>query len=385
MLDYDLEDLQQEALERLPDILEHFGLDYELNNKWYSMTCPIHDSDNYGSLTVLSDTGSWRCWTNHCESELVTDTDSDGNEVQRPRGKTLLGLVRSLLSVEHGRHVEYSEAISWLIKFTNYSEEENASPDKSEKRKFISLIKPAVEPKKASSLYLKRDDVRRKLRIPAKFYLERGYSHDILNKYDVGYCYIKGKSFYNRIVVPVYDENYEYVEGCLGRTIQPICPKCECFHYENIPCPEDNYKKRLFQKWKNNKGFQKESSFYNIWFAKSEIKKNKTAILVEGCGDIWRLEEAGIKIGLGLYGCYLSPIQKDKLDKLGVMTLILIGDNDAAGSEVNKRIKHDYGRHFNFITYTPIKEDIGEMSISEVQKELGPILEKLNESESCSI
>ena len=366
-----LDELNELVVDNLRDILDEFGIDYVEYYDRLSFPCPIHGSDNDESLSVFinghSIAGNWRCWTKECENSIVTDT-VDGKEIERPLGKNIFGLIRGLMSVEEDRHVEYSEAINWCKKFLKFSGEEETSNQK-EQKQFVNMIKVLTTEPKKINLNVPRDKVVKSLSIPAKYYIDRGYKKETIEKYDVGLCRTKGKKMNGRIVVPVYDDSHSVMVGCFGRTINPKCDKCGKYHLKNTRCPQTKFEKVCAAKWKNE--ITSGSYLYNSWFAKNRIKETGVAILVEGPGDVWRLEEAGIKNGIGIFGVSLSEAQMNILNRIGAMTLVIALDNDGPGQAGIESIKNKYSHIFNIIVVDLNKNDIGEMSIEEVEKLLG--------------
>ena len=146
-----------------------------------------------------------------------------------------------------------------------------------------------------------------------------------------------------RTVVPVYEDGF--MIGCVGRSINPECSACGMFHKPGNPCPEQ--KSRIYAKWVNSDGFTTGANFYNLWNAQEYIKKTQNVILVEGQGDIWRLEESGIKIGLGLFGNKITPEQCKILEMTGAMNLFLALDSDEPGKEGKTMIREKLGRFYN--------------------------------------
>lgn len=344
----ELEDLITTAVEKLPEILDHFGIEYTEYKDRISFTCPIHESDNEESLSVFTvgnkAVGNWKCWTGACEKEMLTET-INGKTVRRPRGKNVFGLLRGLLKASYNKEVSYHEAIKWASNFVKYEAREYSDEDLDKKR-FINLTKDT--PLTTKKTKITRDKIRFHLKIPAEYYISRGYDIKTLNRYDIGTCYDNTlKGMYNRVVVPVYEENSEYLVGYLGRTLNPKYPK-----------------------WINSEGFEKEKSLYNLWFAKPYIYNSSTAILVESCGNVWRLEEAGYKNSVGLYGCSFSEYQRNMLDQLGVMNIILILDNDESGKNARQKIMEECKRYYNCksIKLPENINDIGDLKIREVQK-----------------
>jgi DNA primase len=166
--------------------------------------------------------------------------------------------------------------------------------------------------------------------------------------------------------------------GCIGRTQKPMCKLCKKFHFENESCPISSVDEYFSSKWINSTGFNGENYLYNYWFAKEFVKKTHTAILVEGAGDVWRLEEAGIKIGFGLFGAHLTDKQSQKLEKLPIINLIIATDNDDAGKKARALIKEKLWRHYNIFDIEPENKDVGDLSIEQIYSTFNPILEKLH-------
>ncbi|MDP2735598.1 MAG: DNA primase, partial [bacterium] len=82
--------------------------------------------------------------------------------------------------------------------------------------------------------------------------------------------------------------------------------------------------------------FEKKSFLFNFDLAKTEIKKQKTAILVEGEMDAIALYEAGIKNAVATKGTALTPEQIASLARFA-QKLVLCFDRDAAGLEATKK------------------------------------------------
>ncbi|HCI70581.1 MAG TPA: hypothetical protein DHV30_08280, partial [Balneola sp.] len=227
-----------------------------------------------------------------------------------------------------------------------------------ERRKYISSMRRlSVRPKQEESGWT-REKLRSSIEIPSKYYIDRGYSSQVLDKYDVG-LYNKR----NRVVVPVYDDSYKYVAGFLGRSIWPQCDKCKKWHEPEKSCPSSIYEIKDCEKWLNGK-FKSTNYLYNYWFASEHIRKTGVAILVEGAGDVWRLEENGIHISLGLFGTDLTDSQRVLLDRSGALAIIVMLDSDQAGREGVKKLKEQLGRQYRMY-FPKIREDAGELNQDE--------------------
>lgn len=147
----DKRSISTNAVEHIETIIEDLDLKLKFNGRFYVGSCPIHGGDNPTAFNLFIDgdtfPGYWCCYTHHCEE----------------KGSGLLRLVQRVLRVSE------SKAIQWL-------EERSSLP--SRKPEII------VEPNK--EINIERENIRELLKIPAKFYLDRGFHYDILNDYDVG-------------------------------------------------------------------------------------------------------------------------------------------------------------------------------------------------------
>ena len=368
--DYELiEEIKDMACANIEELLSELGVDFRTNGKMLVGPCPVHGGDNPSAWNLYPEgeqvKGYWVCRTHHCEKKT-------GDSDKLLYGSTLIGFVRGVLSNQKGSYVGYKESVNFLLKFLGYNKiEEINKPDSEtlERRKYISSMRRlSVSPKQEASGWSK-EKLRNTLEIPAKYYLDRGYSAEILDKYDVGLYNKK-----NRVVVPVYDDKYQYVAGFLGRSVCPQCDKCKKWHNPKSKCPKTPYEIKESEKWLNG-SFQSTNYLYNYWFALPHIQKAGVAILVEGAGDVWRLEENGIHTSLGIFGTELTEQQRVLLDRSGALSIIVMLDSDKAGKEGAKKLKHQLGRQYRMY-FPTIKEDAGELNQDEITSDIKPIIEK---------
>lgn len=331
------------------------------SRKMYTSTCEVHGGDNTTALNVYhygdKCIGNWTCRTHGCHTHFPNN---------------IIGFTQGVLShqkydwQESGdKEVSFEEAVNYLLKLFNF-DLNNIKIDfgKIEKNTFVNMVRSLKMPEVKN--LMTRNKIRSRLVVPADYYIKRGYSPLILDKYDIGLCTKNGKMMTDRVVVPVYDSTYKYMIGCLGRSIFEKCPKCGTYHNPIKECPVKETK-YLFGKWKNSKDFLSHSCLYNYWFAKEHIKKSRAAILVESVGNVLKLEEAGIKNSVGIFGTELSTEQRMILDSSGALSLILIMDNDKAGKIAAEKITQQCEKIYNVITITPPANDIGEMNIKDIQ------------------
>lgn len=359
--------IQQEIIiSRIEDLLSHFGVVYKKYNGRLAFACPIHEGSKSdgASIGLKPKYGKivWKCWTNHCEEET---------------GKSLIGLIGGLLTKHHNKNYNFPQTIGWLEKYLNCKLEENESEEYNAKKQTIN-ISLSLNRQQVVETTIPRNTVLEHLKIPADYFIKRGFSKEILYRYDVGICDNSSKQMYNRVVVPSYDDNHEFMVGCKGRTQKPQCVFCKKFHYNTEVCPTSSFDEYQASKWINSSGFNCEHYLYNFWFARRHINQTHTAILVEGAPDIWRLEESGINIGLALFGVNLSDRQIEKLEKLHLINLILATDNDEPGIEARNRIKERLSRTYNIFEVELPSKDVGELTIENTKLVFNPLLEKLH-------
>lgn len=340
-----LKNVCDQLCDNIEDLLNHFDLDYRMNPNFCSMSCPIHGGDNESALNIYHEgdfyRGNWVCRTHGCEQVFLG---------------SILGFIRGIMShnkldwQEEGDDVvSFSEVMTFVKSFLNIDLVDEEEIYDVEKRKFLSSLsvfhQDVQVPTNTEDNIIDRNLVRSSLSIPSQYFLNRGFSAEILEKYDVGDCQHRFKPMFNRAVVPIYDNDHSEMIGCSGRT---IC--------EQLP------------KWKHSKGLKTDSSLYNFWYAKEHIKKSMSAILVESPGNVWKLEMSDIHNSLAIYGSSLSVKQKILLDMTGAMTLYILTDNDEAGKKCRENIEKQCCKIYNIEHIYAKDNDVGEMSTEEIKE-----------------
>ena len=358
---------------RIEELLATLGVSLRLRGKMYTGPCPIHGGNNPSAFNLYPDgfaiRGNWVCRTHHCE---------------RTFKPTILGFVQGVLSHQQynwpgPRMVSFKDTIDWLCEFVGKGKLEDIEVDLAEveKRKFAQRCELIGRTPQESLEGWSRETVRQRLLIPAQYFLDRGFSAEILDKYDVGLSQVPpAHPMCERVVVPVFDPDYRRVIGVTGRSIHEKCPHCQRYHGGD--CPTDERGLLGAAKWVNSH-FQKESCLYNYWFAQEHIRKSGLAVLVEGQGDVWRLEESGIHEGLGLFGTALNDPQQVILERSGAFTLVILTDGDAAGQDARKELEKLLGRSYRlcFPRFPEGRKDVGELTPQEIRNWLLPIIEPL--------
>lgn len=326
-------------MKKVFDLFDHFGIDFCENNGMIICPCPIHEGDNETAFNINIDEdndfyGKWFCNTKKCHN------DKGGNDI--------LSLIKRLLDKQSRRDTPFGEVVSFCESFTN-GVAVNCSSfalDSDPLKKLFLPKKEVVVDNRIS-----RKMVRERLRFPAYFYLDRGFTKEALDLFDVGVCDTLGKQMCNRVVFPVYDETDSYVVGSTGRTLvdHPV-------------------------KWLNQKGFNKSNYLYGYGKSAKPIRDKDSIILVEGQGDVIRMYEAGVKNVVGMFGSSLSDAQEFLIQKTGVSTVILITDNDEAGKKCSIETIEKLKYLFNIKVVSYPKKDVGEMTVQEIRDIIVPQL-----------
>lgn len=132
-------------------VLDKFGLKFTANGRYFQMPCPIHGGDNPHGCIIKQEDGRWWCNTHKCHEKF---------------GGEFSGFCRGVLK-------------------DNYTDEYNFHSFKKyeadEKETFIkSFAKPVTK-----EIRVERSLVLKHLQIPSIQFLKRGFSAEILKKYDV--------------------------------------------------------------------------------------------------------------------------------------------------------------------------------------------------------
>jgi hypothetical protein len=350
--------------DRIEDLLEHFNLEFKTNGKFISMSCPIHGGDNNSALNLyhVGDfyRGNWKCRTHHCEETF--------------KG-SIIGFIRGILSNRNhnwskdgDEGCSFKEALDYATNFLNVSLDDiKINKNTKDKNTFVNNVKLLQKTTINNKQGILRQDIRNHLRVPSEYFLSRNFAKNILDKYDVGDCLNANKEMFNRAVVPVYDIDHKFMVGCTGRSIFEKCTQCKSYHDGECPDEENSWK---HSKWRHNFGFKTQDHLYNYWYAKKYIMNSSTVILVESPGNVWKLEENNIHNSVALFGSNLTDRQKTILDMSGAMTIITIMDNDDAGIKAAKLIHDKCHKTYNIKNITISKNDIAEMTSTEIEKEI---------------
>jgi hypothetical protein len=175
-----LDGLQRLLCLRLDDLLEELGVSLTRTHRQYIGPCPVHGGDKATALTLYAEghslPGFWQCYTRQCETKF------------RP---TIIGFIRGVLTHATGKHVGFPQAVQWGLKFLGMAWHQlDAAGEAASKAKFAANVSylfrgPQAAPGKDGN-GLARAEVRKKLVIPSRYFVERGFKEATLDEFDVG-------------------------------------------------------------------------------------------------------------------------------------------------------------------------------------------------------
>jgi hypothetical protein len=356
------------------DLFDALEVDLRRSGKMFVGTCPIHGGSSANGFNIFPDgdsaKGNWKCRSGECEEIFYH--------------RSAIGFVRGVLSHQQygwsrkgDQIVSHREAVQYVLDFLGIEiEQAQPHPVKIARHRFVADAKFFKKRDKTKPVGIcTRDDFRLHVKLPALYYVERGYSPEILDTFDVGLCVNRKSKMYGRVVVPIYDRDYRMVVGLIGRSIHSQCSQCYLYHDPTLPCPvsEGDYLQAC--KWRCSDGFTDKNHFYNFWRSRGPISKSRCMVLVEGPGDVWRLEEAGIKVAVATFGNKISDAQRIEIQCSRALHFILVRDRGKGGDAFVEQAKPILSRYGSFQVIELTAKDVGEMEASEVRRLLLPIVE----------
>lgn len=355
--------LSEIAAARLSELLDRLDVKLRNGGGFLVGTCPVHGGDNPSALNLYPEghttRGNWRCNTRHCERVFYP---------------TVVGFTRGVLS--HNKYgysgegdqvVPFKEAVNFLCDFVG-QKFHSLKIDRValEKNRFIGLAHTFAYGTNHTHYWPARL-VRAKMDCPSPYFLSRGFSPHVLERFSVGDWKSddESSSMFERAVCPIFNEKKSFVLGVTGRSTLPFCRGCGSYHVRACPPLADRH---LFSKWRNNKEFNKGDHLYGLWNARDAIRSSGKVLLVESPGNVLRASEAGIDNCVGLFGTDMSDAQQVLLESSGAMTIFLAMDDDEAGEVASQTLQCLLSKCFRVKRIKDVKGDLGEMSADEVKK-----------------
>ncbi len=367
--------LGEMAADRIDELMAKLDIGCRRYGKMYVGPCPVHGGDRADAWNLYPDGHTvrcnWACRTRGCEKIFK---------------KTPIGLVRGVLSrklrgwsagsSDASKIVPLKDAIDWVCKFVGQKWTSlKDDPVRTEKLRFASQMAVLSRTPGQEVSGWTREETRQRLIIPSPYFVSRGYLPATLDHFDIGDSQVTlpAHPMFRRAVVPIFNRDGRRVIGATARSTYDQCQSCRRWHDVAATCNALDIQNTA--KWVNTKGLARERHLYNYWFAQEHIRKSGQIILVEGPGDVWRLHEAGIKNVVALFGVALNDPQMVLIEMSGCMEVVLLLDNDSAGSNATEDIQRSLRRSFRVtIPSWEGGKDIGELSVEYIQQALFPAL-----------
>jgi hypothetical protein len=270
-----------------------------------------------------------------------------------------------------------TEVIQYLCGFVGQSWDSlKADLVAAEKRRFVAdmaVLGRAVETRSEGwDPKVARD----RLSIPSQYFLKRGCSREVLERYLVGESRATdpGAEMYQRAVVPIFDREGRRVVGGTGRSVWECCARCRLWHNPEEGCPSGATSEARSTKWRHSRGFPVEHTLYNWWAAREPIRTLGRVVLVEGPLDVLKLEMAGVRNSVALFGVNLSDPQQVLLEGSGAHTVIPLLDSDPAGAAGRANLIKELRRSFRVRAVELPGKDPGDMTAEQIRAELIPLI-----------
>lgn len=288
----------------------------------YIGNCPFHN-EKTPSFTVSPAKGIYKCF----------GCGAAGNSV------------KFVMDVEH---LSYPEALKHLAKKYHieilekeYTKEEQGKIDVRES----SLIVSAFAQKYFTEILHTHKEGKA---IGLSYFKERGFTDQIIEKFQLGYCLDKKEEFTNEAIKQGYQ--LEFLTKT-GLTIQKDDWKVDRFNarvmfpIHNVSGKTIAFGGRTLRKDKSiakylnspeSEIYSKRNVLYGLFFAKKEIIKKDTCYLVEGYTDVISMHQAGIENVVASSGTALT-IEQIRLIRRFTNNITILYDGDNAG--INASLK----------------------------------------------
>lgn len=243
----------------------------------------------------------------------------------------------------------YPEALKWLAKKYGIEVEETVeAPENREEelRRESLMIVTAYAAKFFHESLLDTDDGKS---IGLSYFKERGFSNDIIKKFELGYSPDQWEAFTGNAIKEGYKEQFLVESGLSvkrdngtlydryrGRVMFPI----HSFTGRVIAFGGRTLKKdKNVPKYVNSPEseiYHKSNVLYGLYFAKKAIREEDNCYLVEGYADVLSVVQAGIENVVASSGTSLT-VEQIKLISRFTKNITILYDGDAAGIKASLR------------------------------------------------
>ena len=313
----------QEIQNRI-DIIDVIGSFVKLKKRGtnYLGVCPFHN-EKTPSFTVSASKEIYKCF----------GCGKSGNTIS--------------FIMEHERY-SYVEALKWLAARYNIEiQEEYANPEQRLQQQTADSL--FILNKFAQEYFSKTawEDEEGKM-IGLSYLKERGFTDDIIRKFQLGYCPENGTSFSQAAIAQQYNSELLVKSGLSvsrdnrlsdnyrGRVIFPIHNQSGKVLGFGARLIKKNDKAPKYINTPENEIYFKSRVLYGMYFARQAISQQDECLLVEGYTDVISLHQAGVENVVASSGTALT-VEQLRLIRKFTQNLTIIYDGDSAGIKAATR------------------------------------------------
>lgn len=313
----------QEIQNRI-DIIDVIGSFVKLKKRGtnYLGVCPFHN-EKTPSFTVSASKEIYKCF----------GCGKSGNTIS--------------FIMEHERY-SYVEALKWLAARYNIDiQEEYANPEQRLQQQTADAL--FILNKFAQEYFSQTawEDEEGKL-IGLSYLKERGFTDDIIRKFQLGYCPENGTSFSQAAMAKQYNSELLVKSGLSvsrdsrtldnyrGRVIFPIHNQSGKVLGFGARLIKKNDKAPKYINTPENEIYHKSRVLYGMYFARQAISQLDECLLVEGYTDVISLHQAGVENVVASSGTALT-VEQLRLIRKFTQNLTIIYDGDSAGIKAATR------------------------------------------------
>lgn len=335
-----LQDVVFKDLDRLLESLNVIGYNKGQN---YSGVCPIHNGDSLQAFSIRG--RNWKCWTHNCHETYNSN---------------IFGLVKGVISTRENREVEFREVLKYILRVYNLDGRDlpKVEVEESPYSEFCETVKTYNKQNTKEKLgvnYVPRGSTIKDVCL-SPYFLERGYSSNVLQEFGVFEFNKRPPSMPFRCFIPIHSPQGKEISYILRATKPFILPKF-IFSLSASAIV---------------KGFKSSEYLYNYHRAIQTAQEKSCMFIMEGQGDVWRLWECGVYNCVSLFGKEISAPQLSLLLNSGITKIVVLLDSDQPGREAKVKIQRQLSRFFSLSFPQLTLKDIGEMTIEGVQNEILP-------------
>lgn len=289
----------------------------------YLGLCPFHN-EKTPSMNVDPDRGLWHCFGCGTGGSMFTF-------VQRMEGLSYFETVR-LLAGKAGVTIEFSET---------------AQQENSERLRALNLLDRAADFYHEMLLNSQSGEIGR------EYMISRNISRDTAVRFRLGYApessalldvlHKAGFQTEEAVKCGLITENSYYGPSDImrGRLVYPICDsqgKVLAFGGRRL---DDNQKTAKYMNTPETAWYSKRRNLYGLHLAKTDIKRQRVCVLVEGYFDVISLHQVGVTTAVASCGTAFTEEQARLLKRYSgsedgqsnAFNVLLMYDSDAAGEK----------------------------------------------------